>query len=488
VETAELNDQIGVSGVTTVRKRMPHAWLILMLVALAAGVGVHRLRSYLSGYIYHVRVGGIVLDGVTLPVAQDRLRAVAAQLDSLQMTLRFTDDTGREVHSLTTTPQQMGITPDAERTSKNALHAASRWNSVPALVLRNVSREPPVEVRFVFAVDKARSERFWRQVRQRVERPPQDARLIISPDGVRQVVPERSGLKLPAEPVQSVLEVLQDMRSSVTIPLQTALPRITTDHLHTIDTQLSTAVTRFSEAQRNRSHNIRQATARINGVVLLPGEVFSYNQTVGPRTLREGFRKAPVIVHGELVPGDGGGVCQVSSTLYMAALQAGLEIAQRSKHAFPIGYAPAGLDATVVYGALDLRFRNSTSYPIAIMAYAHRGKMVVQVWGNLQAKRRVRIQRVVHSVIETPVKTVPAPHLPEGVQRVVTKGHAGMKVSVYRIMEEPGKPPVREKISTDSYRPQTRVVMVGQAPRPAGEPTVQPNQSPPQEEEPLLQP
>lgn len=94
---------------------------------------------------------------------------------------------------------------------------------------------------------------------------------------------------------------------------------------------------------------------------------------------------------------------------------------------------------------------------------------MVSIWGAEGARRKVSIQRIVHSVTSIPVKIVPAPHLPTGVRRVVTKGHSGMRVSVYRIIEEPGKPPMREKISTDTYRPQARVIMVGQT-KPVEEP------------------
>jgi vancomycin resistance protein YoaR len=145
---------------------------------------------------------------------------------------------------------------------------------------------------------------------------------------------------------------------------------------------------------------------------LLPGDTFSYNEVVGPRTIREGFRKAPVIVKGELVPGDGGGVCQVSTTVYMAALQAGLQIVQRSHHAFPIHYAPPGLDATVVYGAIDLRFRNNTPCPIALVAEAKNGRVVVRVLGAERYRRAVKLQRIVHAVIPAPEKTFPTASLP----------------------------------------------------------------------------
>lgn len=438
--------------------------VVLMALCLVGGVGYYSLQHHLSGFIYSVRLGDTMLDHLPLAVAQQRVEEVCRRLQQQRITLQFTDNTERVLYSRTVGKAELGIAPDPKATWQEILHSTQRRNPVLTLAGRWISpKTAMVSANVVYVVNHQQVNHFFEQVGRAVERPPRDARLLIRDEGSRQIVPEQTGMKIPREATEHVLQTLRALQAIANIPVEVIPPRVTSAHLQTITTPLAQASTRFSEAQRNRSHNIRQATERINGAVLLPGDVFSYNQKVGPRTLREGFRKAPVIISGELVPGDGGGVCQVSSTLYMAALQAGLQIVQRSKHAFPIGYAPAGLDATVVYGVLDLRFRNNTEYPIAIIARAKRGRMQVSIWGAEMAKRQVRIQRIVHSVTGVPVKTVPAPNLPAGVRRVVTKGHAGMRVSVYRVIEEPGKPPLREKISTDTYRSQTRVVMVGQA-------------------------
>lgn len=471
METTELSNQIAVASSPVPRRmRLSLLWLMLIPLSLAGGVLNYSLQRYLSGFIYGVRLGNTALDGLPLVVARQKVEEVCQHLQRQPLTIHFTDANRRIIHSRVASMADLGISADAEATWKQVMRAHRRRNPLLALAARWVSPESAViSLNIVYTVHASRGEQFFEQVRRVVERPPRDARLLVEENGSRRILPEQTGLTIPPNPVEHVLQTLREMESTAYILLQTVSPRVTASHLQAITTSLAQASTRFSEAQRNRSHNIRQAVARINGTVLLPGDVFSYNQTVGPRTLREGFRKAPIILHGELVPGDGGGVCQVSSTLYMAALQAGLQIVQRSKHTFPIGYAPAGLDATVVYGVLDLRFRNNTDSPIAIIAHAKRGRMMVSIWGAEGARRKVSIQRIVHSVTSIPVKIVPAPHLPTGVRRVVTKGHSGMRVSVYRIIEEPGKPPMREKISTDTYRPQARVIMVGQA-KPVEEP------------------
>ncbi|GIV18171.1 MAG: hypothetical protein KatS3mg022_3606 [Armatimonadota bacterium] len=305
-------------------------------------------------------------------------------------------------------------------------------------------------------------QRWLRERQQRVEAPPRDARVRYISAGRWEALPEQSGVRLTGDAAERLADALRQSSSTCTLPLEEVPPRITREHLQQIDSEWAAVSTHFSERERNRAHNIRKAAESINGIVLLPGDEFSYNKAVGPRTLQEGFRRAPVIVKGELVPGDGGGVCQVSTTVYMAALQAGLQIVQRSHHAFPIHYAPPGLDATVVYGAIDLRFRNNTPSPVALITQAKSGRMTVRVLGSSAHKRKVTIQRITHAVIPAPVKTFPTPNLPTGVRKVTDKGQRGWRVSVYRLIEEPGKPPVREKVATDYYRPQARIVLVGQ--------------------------
>src|SRR5439155_11763175 len=139
--------------------------------------------------------------------------------------------------------------------------------------------------------------------------------------------------------------------------------------------------TSFSLRDRNRVHNIRVAAKAIDGLFLLPGEEFSYNATVGPRRASAGFRTAPEIVQGNLVPGIGGGVCQVSSTLYNIALLADLEITRRHHHRFPVHYLPAGRDATVSDGGLDLRFRNRLDAPVALLLSVKGGRLLARLYG-----------------------------------------------------------------------------------------------------------
>ncbi len=178
------------------------------------------------------------------------------------------------------------------------------------------------------------------------------------------VIPERNGVEVDV--VRTVERIMSAGKGEeVHLVLLEVHPRITRKILEGLVRVLGSYVTWVSGSE-NRAHNIRLATSMINNYLLLPGEVFSFNGTTGPRTIARGFKKAPIIVGESQVDGPGGGVCQVSTTLYNAALEAGMEIVERHPHSKRVHYVPKGRDAAVSGEDLDLRFRNGYDFPVLI--------------------------------------------------------------------------------------------------------------------------
>jgi vancomycin resistance protein YoaR len=444
-----------------VRRSHLMIWFGFMIVAAGAGV-----ISFFAGQAHIHRTGIWTVAGVDIdpmsPDSRQKLEAAAGYWqENVLVVQAFRPDGG--VLQARVRYVELGASWDVEKTLQRVQAMARRYPVWWRIVLASTGHRVPQNIAPVIGFDENILQRWLNRWRSQVEVAPQDARLRYLSPSRWEIVPEKTGYRLPANTEILLQDAVHRGQTVCTLAMENVSPRITSAHLGEIDAEWTVVTTRYSERERNRAHNIRKAASSINGIILLPGDTFSYNEVVGPRTFREGFRKAPVIVKGELVPGDGGGVCQVSTTVYMAALQAGLQIVQRSHHAFPIHYAPPGLDATVVYGAIDLRFRNNTPCPIALVAEAKNGRVVVRVLGAERYRRAVKLQRVVHAVIPAPVKTFATTSLPAGVRKIKDKGHRGWRVSVYRIIEEPGKPPVREKVTTDYYRPQPRIVLVGQA-------------------------
>ena len=199
------------------------------------------------------------------------------------------------------------------------------------------------------------------------------------------VYPSENGVdfKISIEEAKSIINA--EHAEEYTIPLNITAPNVTTNMIGTeaFPDQLANYSTRYT-ANANRTTNLILAANKINGTVLMPGETFSYNKVVGARTIAAGYRDAPIYVSGQVVDGVGGGICQIATTLYNAAVYANLEIVQRSNHQFVPSYAPASRDATVVYGAIDFQFKNNREYPIKIVSSVAGGIANFQIFGLKQ--------------------------------------------------------------------------------------------------------
>ena len=177
--------------------------------------------------------------------------------------------------------------------------------------------------------------------------------------------------------------LLQEDKDEYIIPLKILYPSVTTNMIGTeaFPDLLSEFSTKYSASNKNRTTNLILASNKINGTVLMPGETFSYNKVVGERTIQAGYKEAPIYVSGRVEDGIGGGICQITTTLYNAVVYANLDIVERSNHQFVPSYARASRDATVVYGAIDFKFKNNRDYPIKITCSVSGGIANFKIWG-----------------------------------------------------------------------------------------------------------
>lgn len=243
-----------------------------------------------------------------------------------------------------------------------------------------------------------------------------DAEYIV--DGGKVTVREHKiGVNFDKEKAKAIASTNKKYGTVYEIPAEVVFPKLLKEDAEKrifVDT-LSAYSTKYNAGDVSRSENIALATKHINGVVLAPDEVFSYNDVVGERTENRGYKNAKVFMNGETVDGIGGGICQVSTTLYNAALYANLEMVERVNHQLPVSYVPLGQDATVFFGSIDFKFKNNTNYPIKILASASKGTMYVEVRGYKEDKsQKVTIENVTVSIIEPEVKEVLDDTLPAG--------------------------------------------------------------------------
>jgi vancomycin resistance protein YoaR len=201
----------------------------------------------------------------------------------------------------------------------------------------------------------------------------------------RVLIPHRMGRELNRVQVMEWLDQIHEhLNQPLELPIVWLEPKLRTERLQQLrQKRLSSYATFFNASNRNRSHNIYLSAATIDHQVLMPGEVFSFNQVVGMRSVRKGYLPARVIVHGEYSEGVGGGICQTSSTLFNSVDRAGLQIIERSGHSKKVSYVPRGRDATVSWDGPDFKFRNQFNEPILIAAYATQGRLVIAIYGPM---------------------------------------------------------------------------------------------------------
>lgn len=258
--------------------------------------------------------------------------------------------------------------------------------------------------------------------------------------------------------------MLNENKESYIIPLKVLLPKVTTNQIGTeaFPDLLSSFSTTYSTRNVNRSTNIRLASEKINGIVIMPGETFSYNQTVGKRTAAAGFKSAAVYAGGKVTTGIGGGICQVSSTLYNAVLLANLEIVERQNHGFNPGYVKAGTDATVSWGGPDFKFKNNRSYPIKVVCSANNGTIFFQLFGlKEETEYEVVIESTITSYISYKTITQQDNTLPVGQTKVLESGSSGCRTVTYKILKLNGEIISKTLLSKDTYNPHHKIVAVG---------------------------
>ena len=216
----------------------------------------------------------------------------------------------------------------------------------------------------------------------------------------------------------------------------------------------------------NRIHNVQLVAHLVDGKLIAPGATFSFNEATGDRTADKGFREAPVIINGELTTGLGGGVCQVSTTVFNAAYEAGLKITERTNHALYISHYPQGRDATVNYPDVDLKFVNDTAHWLLLRTYVGSYSLDVELYG---APLNRRVESETQPLVTTghaPLEKVSDPALFVGQTSVEESGTAPQSTSVERKVYNAGGALLYDNTWYSSYRGEPRIVHVGTRPRP----------------------
>ena len=264
--------------------------------------------------------------------------------------------------------------------------------------------------------------------------------------------------------IDEAKEIINEDKEEYVIPLEITVPEVTIDDIaeQVFPEKLSSFTTRYDANNENRTNNILLAIEKIDGTILFPGETFSYNKTVGERTIKNGYKEATVYSGGKVVQGIGGGICQVSTTLYNAVLYANLDIEKRSNHKFLVSYAEPGRDATVSWGITDFCFSNSRNYPIRINCNAVNGLLRVDIYG-LKEEEEYEVKLETNILEETNFKTnyINDSTIDEGTEEIQQYGKKGIVCETYKVLKLNGKVVSKEILSTDTYNSLEQIVKKG---------------------------
>lgn len=264
--------------------------------------------------------------------------------------------------------------------------------------------------------------------------------------------------------IEEAKQILKEDKDEYVIPLKITIPNITIESMaeKAFPNKLSEFTTRYDASNKNRSNNLTLASEKVNGTIVLPGETFSYNKIVGERTISAGYKEAAIYSGGKVVQGVGGGICQLSSTLYNAVLYANLEITSRTNHRFLTSYVQAGRDATVSWGTIDFCFKNTRNYPIKIITSVSNGIVRVGIYGiEEENEYEVEIQSKTLEIIPYKTNYINDNTLDEGVEIVEQYGSNGAKSETYKILKQNGVIISKTLLSTDTYSSLERVIRRG---------------------------
>lgn len=307
---------------------------------------------------------------------------------------------------------------------------------------------------FYYSEEKLKE--YEAKLQKEVTQAAKDASISISGNNIT-VKPETEGRTVNLEILDQKLkeningEINSD--NKLTIDVETTKPRVTKEALSKIKGLMGTFSTNYSTSAPGRCNNIEIATKALDGTIVMPGETFSFNDVVGPRTVERGYQEAGTYVGNKVEPGIGGGICQVSTTLYRAVMKANLRSAERTNHSMVVGYAQPGLDATVSYGYLDYKFKNVYDFPIYIKGTAA-GKVVTYTIYGDPAALNGKTYDMANEILETippETKIVPDNTLPVGKEEKDGNGMTGYKARSYQIAYENGVEVKRDIVATDSY-------------------------------------
>jgi len=441
---------------------------IILIMLLIAVLGLGAFYGYMysktknwTGLVYPgVNIGDVDISGKTLAEAKDMITSKnQAAISKKNINIK----TPVKTYTLNFAKMNAGYNID------EAVNEAFAYGKDFSLRERYKLIKNPVSkvLSLKFTYDAKPVTQLISEIKKDVDSTPVNGSISRS-NGKFNITPDKKGYTLMDANLEK--EVLSKISGDITKPdilvnaeIKTVLASITKEKLQTINTTLSSFSSNFKTSASGRSTNITLATKSINGLLLMPGESFSFNGTVGKRTAAKGYKPAPVDIGTKVSTDYGGGICQVSTALYNAVMRSNIKSTERNHHSIPSTYIPLGMDATVDWGNLDYKFVNTLAYPIYIESIVSNKVLTFNIYSNssLNSRSYKFVNDVYEAVQPGPTKYIDDPSLLVG--QIVQDQFplVGYKVRSYIDTIENGKVINHELIANDKYTLKAEVIRLG---------------------------
>lgn len=447
------------SSVQENKKTSKNLWIIglIILLIIATIVGYISFRFKDSNIYPNISIGDVEVGGLVPKEARARLEEVYSEsLDSFFVELIY------ETNSWKLDAEDLGLSYTFDEYVQEA-YGIGRTDGFFYKIKSLLSlKKDPVNIDIKPYYDTLKLDQNINEMASAINKSKEDANLVRR-NGQFVILKEVTGIEMETYALkESIISSIESLHNAkINIPVNRFEPEVTEEQLRHIGGLIGDYSTTFKSEEKGRTENIKIAVKSINGNLLMPGEVFSFNESTGPRGVEEGYKEAPVIINGQLVPGIGGGICQVSTTLYQAVVRADIEVVERRNHGLPVGYVPIGQDATVAYGYIDFKFKNNKEYPIYIESYIVDNQVYVKLHSKKTSDISIALNSEVVQVVEPKMQIKKDEGLAIGESKVDKEGKKGYRVVTYKIYTDKGKEVKREIITKDYYPPRDGIILEG---------------------------
>lgn len=458
--------------------------LCLFIVTCCLGVTVYALNGAIDGTICDgVYVNEIPLGGMTEEEAEKTLDRYVDQLQSTKVILSV-DGRGQEE----TTLKVLGFEADSHSFIEEAEAVGKTGNLIRRYMQLKDVEEEGMEFQMTFSMLDSAIRSYVEVLSERYDIMPVDAQLsrtngqfVVSDHVVGRKVNVDESVRLIRETVLEQWNLKDEIHLDLVV--EDAAPVYTTEDLQKVNTLLGTYTTEYPTNQVGRAQNVENGARLIDGSIVYPGEVLSADEKMRPYTVANGYGVGGAYLNGEVIDSVGGGICQVSTTLYNAVLYAELEIAARAAHSMTVNYVPLSRDAAIAGDYKDFKFRNNQELPVYVEGIAEDGKITFNIYGHEtrdMSKRKVEYEYEIVETIQPGEDIIKEdPTKPKSYEKVEQGAFIGYTTHLYKIVYEDGKMIEKRRMNTSYYKSSPRYITRGTAEEPEEEkPVEKPTEKP----------